>query len=148
MRKKGMNINEAAETLGVSTRTIRRYIKSGKIQAELITGHFGEEYRILNLPSDLEPISDEAVEYEKPGQVSPLPSTPPAQPMYDPGQAIMQSMDMVRELQEKNMTMAAQLGIATERIRNLESQLKQMKMLTAPKVPWWKKVFVSKKKKK
>jgi excisionase family DNA binding protein len=146
MRKKGMNINEAAETLGVSTRTIRRYIKSGKIQAELITGHFGEEYRILNLPSDLEPIKDEAVEYEKPEDISVPP--PPSAPLYDPGQAIMQSMGMVRELQEKNMTMAAQLGIATERIRNLESQLKQMKLLTAPKVSWWKKVFVSKKKKK
>jgi excisionase family DNA binding protein len=144
MRKKGMNINEAAQTLGVSTRTIRRYIKSGKIQAELITGHFGEEYRILNLPSDLEPIKDEAVEYEKPGETPP----PPPHPVYDPGQAIMQSMDLVRELQEKNMTMAAQLGIATERIRNLESQLKQMKLLTAPKVPWWKKAFASKKKKK
>jgi excisionase family DNA binding protein len=146
MRKKGMNINEAAETLGVSTRTIRRYIKSGKIQAELIVGHFGEEYRILNLPSDLEPIKDEAVEYEKPEDLATAP--PPAQPVYDPGQAIMQSMGLVRELQEKNMNMAAQLGIATERIRNLESQLKQMKMLTAPKVPWWKKHFISPKKKK
>ncbi len=144
MRKKGMNINEAAETLGVSTRTIRRYIKSGKIQAELIVGQ--EEYRILNLPSDLEPIKDEAVEYEKPEDIAAAP--PPAQPAYDPGQAIMQSMGLVRELQEKNMNMAAQLGIATERIRNLESQLKQMKMLTAPKVPWWKKPFITQKKKK
>jgi len=147
MRKKGMNINEAAQTLGVSTRTIRRYIKSGKIQAELIVGHFGEEYRILNLPSDLEPIKDEAVEYEKPGEISPLPPTP-APPVYAHGQALVQSIDLVRELQEKNMTMAAQLGIATERIRNLESQLKQMKLLTAPKVPWWKKPFISGKKKK
>lgn len=148
MRKKGMNINEAAETLGVSTRTIRRYIKSGKIQAELIPGHFGEEYRILNLPSDFEPIKDQAVDYEKPEDIA-VPAQPSSRaPSYDPGQAIMQSMDMVRELQEKNMTMAAQLGIATERIRNLESQLKQMKLLTAPKVPWWKKIFVSKKKKK
>jgi MerR family transcriptional regulator, copper efflux regulator len=147
MRKKGMNINEAAETLGVSTRTIRRYIKSGKIQAELIVGHFGEEYRILNLPSDLEPIKDEDVEYEKPEDI---PAQPPAQaqPVYDPGQAIMQSMSLVRELQEKNMNMAAQLGIATERIRNLETQLKQMKLLTAPKVPWWKKPFITSKKKK
>ena len=139
-----MNINEAAQTLGVSTRTIRRYIKSGKIQAELIVGHFGEEYRILNLPSDLEPIKDEDVEYEKPGDIP----APPPPHTYDPGQAIVQSMDLVKELQEKNMNMAAQLGIATERIRNLESQLKQMKMLAAPKVPWWKKPFTAQKKKK
>jgi len=142
MNKQGMNISEAAQTLGVSTRTIRRYIKSGKIQAELITGHFGEEYRILNLPSDIEPIKEEAVEYEKPGE------TPPQPPVYDPGKALMQSMDLVRELQEKNINMAAQLGIATERIRNLESQIKQLKLLTTPKVPWWKKPFMSDKKKK
>ncbi len=142
MMKNGMNINEAAQTLGVSTRTIRRYIKSGKIQAELISGQFGEEYRILNLPSDLEPISEEEIEYEKPAE------TPAPPPSYDPGQALMKSMDLVRELQEKNINMAAQLGIATERIRNLESQLKQLKLLTTPKVPWWKKPFISDKKKK
>jgi excisionase family DNA binding protein len=141
MRRKGMNINEAAQTLGVSTRTIRRYIKSGKIQAELISGHFGEEYRILNLPSDLEPIKDEPVEYQKPEEM-------PPPPPVNGQQALIQSIDLVRELQEKNMTMAAQLGIATERIRNLESQLKQLKLLTAPKVPWWKKLFASGKKKK
>jgi excisionase family DNA binding protein len=137
MRKKGMNINEAAKTLGVSTRTIRRYIKSGKIQAELVIGHFGEEYRILDLPSDLEPIKMEDSRTEEK-------MTTPAQ---DPGQAFALSVDLFREMQEKNMNMAAQLGIATERIRNLESQLKQMKLLTAPKVPWWKKPLIAKKKK-
>ena len=131
-----MNINEAAETLGVSTRTIRRYIKSGKIQAELIVGHFGQEYRILNLPSDLEPIKEvETTEAKN------------STPIQDHGQSLALSVDFFREMQDKNMTMAAQLGIATERIRNLESQLKQLKLLTAPKVPWWKKSFIHKKKK-
>jgi MerR family transcriptional regulator, copper efflux regulator len=137
MTRKGMNINEAAETLGVSTRTIRRYIKSGKIQAELIVGHFGEEYRILDLPKDLEPIPEEVEEPEEKKNT----------PAQDPGQTFALSVDFFREMQDKNMTMAAQLGIATERIRNLESQLKQMKLLTAPKVPWWKKHFITKKKK-
>jgi len=44
MTKEGMTIAQAADLLGVSTRTIRRYIKSGKIQAELVPGSFGEEY--------------------------------------------------------------------------------------------------------
>ena len=70
-----------------------------------------------------------------------------ATPEQNPGQALALSMDLFREMQEKNITMAAQLGIATERIRNLESQLKQLKMLTAPKVPWWKKPFTPQKKK-
>jgi len=50
-------------------------------------------------------------------------------------------MDMVRELQEKNMTLAAQLGAATERIRTLESQVK---LLTTARQPWWKRLFLKK----
>jgi excisionase family DNA binding protein len=137
MTKKGMNINEAAETLGVSTRTIRRYIKSGKIQAELIVGHFGEEYRILDLPTDIQ-MDDRDERDGSEGKQTPV---------QDTGQTFALSIDLFKEMQEKNITMAAQLGIATERIRNLESQLKQLKLLTAPKVPWWKKPFVEKKKK-
>jgi len=47
-------------------------------------------------------------------------------------------MDMVRELQERNLTLAAQLGAATERIRNLENQVK---LLSAAREPWWKRLF-------
>ena len=44
----------------------------------------------------------------------------------------------MRELQDKNLTLAAQLGAATERIRSLENQIK---LLTAPMEPWWKRLF-------
>ncbi|MFA5629282.1 MAG: helix-turn-helix domain-containing protein [Dehalococcoidales bacterium] len=136
-----MNINEAAEALGVSTRTIRRYIKSGRIQAELITGQFGQEYRILELPSDLSPAEETPESDESEKVLSQMAN-------YDPGEALVQSISLLRELQEKNVSMAAQLGIATERIRNLESQIEQLKLLTTPKIPWWKKPFVSEKKAK
>jgi hypothetical protein len=33
-------------------------------------------------------------------------------------------MDIIRELQEKNLALAAQLGVATERIRNLENEVR------------------------
>jgi excisionase family DNA binding protein len=136
-----MNINEAAEALGVSTRTIRRYIKSGRIQTELITGQFGQEYRILELPSDLSPAEETPESDESEKVLSQMAN-------YDPGEALVQSISLLRELQEKNVSMAAQLGIATERIRNLESQIEQLKLLTTPKIPWWKKPFVSEKKTK
>ncbi|MDD4873859.1 MAG: helix-turn-helix domain-containing protein [Dehalococcoidales bacterium] len=141
MRNQGMNIAEAAKTLGVSTRTIRRYIKSGKIQAELIVGHFGEEYRILDLPTDLQPEDEDTQENEE------KQATTTQSPIQNPGQTFALSIDFFKEMQDKNITMAAQLGIATERIRNLESQLKQLKLLTAPKVSWWKKTFITRKKK-
>ena len=111
-----MTIAEAAKSLGVSTRTIRRYIKAGKITATLVPGAFGEEYRIFELPPDLagQPAG------ESRGQ--------------DPGQV----MSIVRELHEKNLALAAQLGAATERIRNLENQVK---LLTAGHKSWWQRIF-------
>lgn len=122
MPAQGFNINQAAKKLGVSTRTIRRYIKAGKIRAELVRGSFGEEYRILELPLQFDPTrplnGERAVDRSGGGAV--------------------QGMELIRELQEKNLALAAQLGAAAERIRGLEGQLK---LLAAPKKqarePWW-----------
>lgn len=123
MSDQSMNIAQAAEKLGVSTRTIRRYIKNGKIRADLISGHFGEEYRISEIPSELCP----------PEQKN-EPPTPNQTPGQSSGQDLVQAIDIIRELQEKNLALAAQLGVTTERVRNLESRLK---LLSAPKKSWW-----------
>ena len=125
-----MSISQSAKKLGVSTRTIRRYIKAGKIKAELVTGRFGAEYRIAELPLELlqkEP-EDEKPAYDKStGQTS--------------SQSLGQVMDIIRELQEKNLALAAQLGVATERVRNLENRVK---LLAAAELPWWKRIFTRK----
>ena len=39
----------------------------------------------------------------------------------------------------KNLALAAQLGVATERIRNLESEVKLLTI--AARRPWWKRLF-------
>ena len=117
-----MTIAQAAKSLGVSTRTVRRFIKSGKIDAELVPGPFGQEYRILKLPTELH-------------KKKPLDNVPYLTPVQTP----VQVMDIVRELQEKNLALAAQLGVATERIRNLEGEVR---LLTGAKQqPWWKRLF-------
>lgn len=123
-----MNIAQVAEKLGVSTRTVRRYIKTGKIQAELVDGHFGEEYRIPELPPELFP-AEKKTEAQSTGQTS----------GQAHGQDLVQAIDIIRELQEKNLALAAQLGVATERVRNLESKIK---LLSAPKTPWWKRFLI------
>jgi len=56
----GYTLREAAEALGVSTITIRRYIKSGKLKATLIPSKFGESYLIHDLPLLNKPSSDNA----------------------------------------------------------------------------------------
>jgi len=122
MSRQGLTIAQAAKSLGVSTRTVRRFIKSGKIDAELVDGAFGQEYRILKLPAKL----------HKKKPVDNMPYPTPVQPP-------VQFIDLVRELQEKNLALAAQLGAATERIRGLE---KDVRLLTgAGQQPWWKRLF-------
>ncbi len=128
-----MSIAQAARSLGVSPRTVRRFIKSGKIQARLVPGQFGEEYRIFNLPASLrkpEPVDNTHGHY--PGQSTGQP------PVSTSVQTSVQVMDIIRELQEKNLALAAQLGAATERIRSLESQVN---LLTSARQPWWKRLF-------
>ncbi len=124
MSRQGLTISQAARSLGVSSRTVRRFIKSGKIHAELVPGPFGQEYRILELPPDLH-------------KAKPVDNTSGQTTI----QAPIQVMDIIRELQEKNLALAAQLGAATERIRNRE---KEVRLLTAAKNPWWKRLFTRK----
>ena len=129
----GLTIAGAARELGVSARTIRRFIKAGKLSAQLVPGQFGDEYRIFEIPPGLqkqEPLDTTS------GQT--FGQTPGQTPVQTPVQAPDQFMDMVRELQDKNMTLAAQLGAATERIRALEGQVK---LLTEARQPWWKRLF-------
>jgi MerR family copper efflux transcriptional regulator len=129
MERQGLTIAQAARELGVSTRTIRRFIKSGKVSAELVPGPFGEEYRIQELPA-----------------VSHKPATLDSKSSQSTGQAAVQSsvqsVDIIRELHEKNLNLAAQLGAATERIRNLENQLRLL--AAARQRPWWKRLFLGK----
>ncbi len=110
----------------MSSRTVWRLIKSGKVEAELVPGPFGEEYRIPGLPSELHrgrPLDNEAVQTT----------------VQAPGQTPGQIVQIIRELQERNLALAAQLGAATERIRNLENS---MRLLTAARGrPWWKRLF-------
>ncbi|MGA8848779.1 MAG: helix-turn-helix domain-containing protein [Dehalococcoidia bacterium] len=46
----GYTLREAAQALGVSIITIRRYIKSGKLKARLVPSKFGPSYIIDDLP--------------------------------------------------------------------------------------------------
>jgi excisionase family DNA binding protein len=55
----GYTLREAAQALGVSIVTIRRYIKSGKLSAKLVPTKFGESYIIEDLPLPTKPLSDD-----------------------------------------------------------------------------------------
>jgi excisionase family DNA binding protein len=55
----GYTLREAAQALGVSIVTIRRYIKSGKLKARLVPTKFGESYVIEDIPLPTKSSSDD-----------------------------------------------------------------------------------------
>ena len=111
------SIAEAAQALRLSAKTIRRYIKAGKLPSIKVPTKFGEEYRITAIPDELKEEAAAIAEAEARTDVI-------AADEADKG------LD-AQALYKDNLRMAAQLGattaqlsVADERIKNLESQLK------------------------
>ena len=130
--EQGYTIAQAAKTLGVSPKTIRRHIKDGKIPHVLVQGKFGEEYRILNLP-------DIKVEnLEASGEEKAKPEGEASEEGTSQAENIDWALDIINDLQKTNLQLAGQLGAAQERIRELESKVM---LLTAPEEPWWRKAL-------
>lgn len=112
------SISEAAAILKLSAKTIRRYIKAGKLPSVKVPSKFGDEYRVTEIP--------EALRQEADAQAA-------AQAKVDiiPANEATPKLD-VQQLYQENIRLAAQLGAATERIRNLEDQLIQHQNRLAP----------------
>jgi MerR family copper efflux transcriptional regulator len=153
------SISETANLLKLSPKTIRRYIKSGKLPSIKVPTKFGDEYRVTEISEALR--QEAAAQAEAQAKVDIIPA--------NGGQSQLDAQTLYQE----NIRLAAQLGAATERIRQLEEQLKehvnrlapvqervqvlegqlklfqsigeQLKQVEAPKEaprrPWWKRIF-------
>jgi MerR family copper efflux transcriptional regulator len=117
------SISEAAEALKLSSKTIRRYIKAGKLPSIKVPTKFGEEYRVTEIPQALREEAAAIAEAQARTDVIPA----------DEGQKGLDAQALYKD----NLRMAAQLGAtsaqlaaADERIKVLEQQLK---LLEAPK---------------
>jgi hypothetical protein len=55
----GYTLREAAQALGVSIVTIRRYVKSGKLKAKLVPSKFGKSYVVEDLPLAAKALPDD-----------------------------------------------------------------------------------------
>jgi MerR family copper efflux transcriptional regulator len=116
------SISETAELLNLSAKTIRRYIKSGKLPSTKVPTKFGDEYRITEIP--------EALKQEALDQADTTNQVEMVKP--DENSAALDTQHLYQE----NIRLAAQLGAATERIRQLEDQLKtQSNQIQAAKEP-------------
>jgi len=152
-------ITETAEILNLRAKTIRRYIKSGKLSSVKVPTKFGDEYRVTEIPEEMR---------KEAAQLAEAQSKVDIVPMDD----LNNRLDS-QQLYQENIRLAAQLGAATERIRQLEDQVKiqekqlspaqerirelerqmilleslegKIKLLEAPraqpKLPWWKRMF-------
>ncbi len=111
--REGLTITQAARAMHLTPKTVRRHIKQGKIPYRLVPGKFGDEYRILELPPDR--IREEGLD-----------KTPTL------------ALDIIHRLELEVRNLAGQLGAAHEKIRTLENQVK---LLTTPHKPWWRRLF-------
>jgi excisionase family DNA binding protein len=135
MTDQGLTIAEAAKAFGVSTKTIRRHIKDGKIPYVLVQGKYGEEYRIFGLSQEqLKAVkSDDATAPEETAEAEKSEAADDAtdrEKVPPPEMPPNMALDIITELQKTNIQLAGQLGAAQERIRELESQVR---LLNAPK---------------
>jgi len=129
MSSQGLTIAEAAEALGLSERTIRRQIKSGKIKAELVLGRYGAEYRISGLGETAvaRPGVDKA-------PASALDKTLDKTPASALDKTLDKALDMVKALQQEKAELYAQVAYWQAQFQHLEEQVK---LLTEAKRPWW-----------
>lgn len=124
MSGQGLTVAEAAKALGLSERTIRRQIKSGKIKAELVLGRYGEEYRI--------DLGEAAAPGE--GVRKDLSSALGYTPDKALDSAMDKALDMVKSLQQEKAELYAQVAYWQAQCRHLEEQVK---LLTEAKRSWW-----------
>jgi excisionase family DNA binding protein len=124
------SITEAAEFLKLSPKTIRRYIKAGKLPSTKVPTKFGDEYRITEIPQALR--DEVSAQAQTQTQVEVVDVEHPS------------SMLDAQVLYQENIRLAAQLGAVTERLRQMEEKIK---LLEAPRpsepapLPWWKRLF-------
>lgn len=137
MSSQGLTIAEAAEALGLSERTIRRQIKSGKIKAELVLGRYGAEYRISGLGETAvaRPRVDKtpASTLDK-APASALDKAPASALDKAIDKTLDKALDMVKALQQEKAELYAQVAYWQAQFQRLEEQVK---LLTEAKRPWW-----------
>lgn len=128
-----LNIHQAAAQLGKSTKTVRKYIKDGKLQAVKENTPYGSQYLIPleAITSMLNPANPTEKGMEALPEVTNLPSIP------TPLEAIENMLlgvegRMIKTMQEYQQNREDRLLEAIER---LEVRVEELSL------PWWKRVW-------
>ncbi len=147
-------LSEASDALECNERTLRRWIKQGKIQAAKVKGAFGDEWRIMPGPvrsgvditkSECPDLSPDLMMQGLGNCPDPLDIECPPSPDTIPGpdQEALELRIKLQLAEQENATLKNLLQGATYRNGYLEAQLEaernQVKLLTdgQHKKPWW-----------
>lgn len=121
-----LSVTQAAELLGKTDRTIRNYIKEGRIKARHVENQFGWEYRIY----DLGDFAADGNKAEKPAETNTLPA------VENKAETALQIVtkenlrlwDEYKQLRDANNRLAYDLGARDQRIKDLERELEATKL--------------------
>jgi predicted transcriptional regulator len=153
-----MTVNQAAGLLGKTDRTIRNYIKGGRIKARRIENQFGWEYRVYDLGEFTAPKCQPEGTAENPPESLPGKKSQTETALQVVSQENQRLWEENRQLREVNNRLAYDLGGRDQKIKELELSLEKARnLLPTPagngggnipaetlKIPsksWWKKLF-------
>ncbi len=123
----GLTIQQAAAVAGVSERTVRRWIKEGRLAADKVPTAQGYEWRV-QVPGagcPLPPARRVAggIGVQVPG-TSPGAAAPVADQVEQaPGEALVRALGLVERLQRENLELAGRVGFLQGQLQETQVQL-------------------------
>lgn len=166
-----LSVQEAAQHYQVAPATIRRWIKTGKVQASQVDTAQGFEWRvhILDQPVDLTDHDDQVPTHDQvPTQpateYAPYTAEPDVQlpdhdqvinddqvPTHDA--VLLRAFDTIDRLQHENLQLAGQVGFLQSELQQANEQIRLLTMdkepespaesqqTAAPRRAWWRRLF-------
>lgn len=137
------SVAEAAQQLGKSTRTVRRWIQSGRLPALLVNGPHGEEYRVR--VQDLDLAREELANPTVPATAAPSPEQF-ARALADVMQPFVERLDRIEASLASRPELPAGHDQPAEELQEMRAQLERIELAvtSAPPPeprPWWRRLF-------
>jgi MerR family copper efflux transcriptional regulator len=125
-----LSVKQAAARLGVSTRTIRRRIKAGELEASLTDGPYGQEYRIpLEAIQTAQTVTD-VIAFNRQADVNTL-ALAVAQAISETQKATQAELEALRQ----------QIRVLTDTVDKQTQALEASRQLLEARKPWYKRFF-------
>jgi len=151
-----MTVNQVAELLGKTDRTIRNYIKDNRIKARRVENQFGWEYRVYDLGeftsgNGKTTVVDATTPECQPAEKKETATETALQVITQENRRLWEEIEKLREV---NSRLAYDLGARDQRIKELE-QARNLLQSPSGKInngadkntggngskPWWKRIF-------